>query len=627
MCGICGFVANRPDTMENLIDMNITLAHRGPDDHGEEIYQLGYGQYVGFAQRRLSIIDLSPKGHQPMHSNNKRISVVFNGEIYNYRDLKKELLDYPFVSDCDTEVILAAYLKWGISFVDKINGMFSIALLDRESDTVYLIRDRIGKKPLYYFRDQEDNIVFASELKAILKSTFFVQEINHDIIGRFLFRNCIASPDTIYKNTFKLEPGSILKIEKTSISKYKYWDVAEQYNILQCNLITDYEEAKRELKELLRQSVARRMIADVPVGAFLSGGYDSSLVCAVAQEISEQPLKTFSIGFYEEAFNEAPYAKKIAETLGSNHTEMYVSENELLEILDSVPQYYDEPFADPSQICTMWVSKLAKESVSVVLSGDGGDELFGGYNIYTILQQVQKKRLYGKMLYNLGKLPTVKNTKFWKNRSKIERYASDDNNPEAKTQSGVNHLFDTINEILVHKADNFYYEFESRYMEKRYDITRMLLDLDTYLPDFILAKVDRASMRYALECRCPMLDKEVMEFSFRIAPDFKNDHGNTKRIIKDITYDYLPKEIMDRPKSGFAIPQDKWLRGVLKDKVMDLTSRDFLIKQGIFHPDATYLFIENYMETGDQGNGTGHYYSGIVWAYFMFQQWYEKYLK
>lgn len=343
-----------------------------------------------------------------MYSNNKRISVVFNGEIYNYRDLKKELSDYPFASDCDTEVIIAAYLQWGISFVDKINSMFAIALLDRESGTVYLIRDRIGKKPLYYFRDQEDNIVFASELKAILKSTFFVQEINYDIIGRFLYRLCIASPDTIYKNTFKLEPGSILKIEKTSISKYKYWDVAEKYNTLQCNPITDYEEAKKELKELLKQSVARRMIADVPVGAFLSGGYDSSFVCAVAQEISEQPLNTFLIGFYEEKYNEAPYAKKIAESLGTSHTEMYISENELLEILDSIPYYYDEPFADSSQICTMLVSKLAKESVSVVLSGDGGDELFGGYNIFTILQQVQKKRLYGKMLYYLGKLPAVK---------------------------------------------------------------------------------------------------------------------------------------------------------------------------------------------------------------------------
>lgn len=627
MCGICGYISKKPETKDTLIKMNQTLAHRGPNDHGEEIYQIGFDRYVGFAQRRLSILDLSSKGHQPMHTMNQRVSVVFNGEIYNYRKLKQELSDYQFISDCDTEVILAAYLKWGMGFVHKINGMYSIALLDRENGTVYLIRDRIGKKPLYYYRDNEDNIVFASELKAILESTLFKKELNTDIIGRFLYRSCIISPDSIYKNTYKLEPGSILEIKENGIHKYKYWDVALQYKKLRNMPIMDYGEAKSMLKELLRESVSRRMEADVPVGAFLSGGFDSSLVCAIAQEISEHPLKTFSIGFFENAFNEAPYAKKISETLGTDHTEQYVTEKEMLDILDSIPQYYDEPFADSSQICTMIISKLAKEKVSVALTGDGGDELFGGYTIYPVLQQAQKKRLRGKFLYDLGKIPGVKNTKFWRKRTIVERILSDDNNSEAKTQRGVNSYFDIINQILVNKADNFYYEFESRYDEKRYDITRMLLDLETYLPGDILTKVDRASMRYALECRCPILDKDIIEFSFRIPPDAKNDNGVLKKILKDVTYEYIPKEMMDRPKSGFAIPLDKWLHGSLKERILDWTNKDYLIRQGIFNPDSTSEFIDNYMNDGDHEKWSGKNFSRVVWAYFIFQQWYERYDK
>lgn len=626
MCGICGFISKRTIDLENLIMMNNTIAHRGPDDHGEEIYQINQETFVGFAQRRLSILDLSEKGHQPMHSSNKRVSVVFNGEIYNYRELREELRDYSFISDCDTEVIVAAYLKWGIDFVNRLNGMFAIALLDRENSTVYLIRDRIGKKPLYYYLDSEENIVFASELKAIRQSKIFRQEINKDIIGRYLYRTYITIPDTIYKNTYKLEPGTILAISMKGIEKQKYWDIATKYSELKLNPITDYEEAKQELIILLKASIQRRMIADVPLGAFLSGGYDSSLICAIAQEISEAPLKTFSIGFYDKNFDEAPYAKKVANVLGTNHTELYISEDDMLEMIDSIPDYYDEPFADSSQIPSMLISKLAKKQVSVVLSGDGGDELFGGYNIYTILQKVQRKKNLGKLLWAFGKIPFVQNTNTWRKRSIVYRILSDDNNKEARTQGGVNSYFDVINSILFQKANNFYYEFESKYNEDRYDVTRMLLDLETSLSEDMLAKVDRASMRYALECRCPLLDKDVVEYSFKITPDFKDDHGNKKRILKDITYEYIPRDIMDRPKAGFCIPQDKWLRGPLRERVMDWTSKDFLAKQGIFEPDVTYQFIKNYMETGDQGKWSGQNFSRIVWSYFIFQMWYEKYM-
>lgn len=625
MCGICGFVSNRSQTLDTLIEMNTLLSHRGPDDHGEEIYQISNGKYVGFAHRRLSIIDLSEKGHQPMHSVDKRVSVVFNGEIYNYQELRDELKSYRFVSNCDTEVIIAAYLKWGIDFVHKINGMFAIALLDRDTDTVYLIRDRIGKKPLFYYKDSDNSVVFSSELKSILRSTLFRKQINQDVVGRFLYRCYIIAPDTIYKNTYKLEPGSVMEITGDSIRKYKYWDVASKYNALKGVKTSNYEETKEQLKYLLKEAVRRRMVADVPIGAFLSGGYDSSLVCAIAQELSPEPIKTFSIGFYDKKFNEAVYAKQIAKTLGTEHKELYIDEQDMLDVVDSIPRYYDEPFADSSQIPTMLVSKLAKEQVSVVLSGDGGDELFGGYNIYTVLQKAQRKKTLGKILYNIGKIPGVKQTDLWRKRSIIYRILSDDDNPEARTQGGVNSYFDAINKILLNDANNFYYEFESRYHEKQYDILRMLLDMDTYLIDDILVKVDRASMKYALECRCPILDKEVMEYALGLPKEYKIYQGNKKRILKDIAYDYMPQELLDRPKAGFSIPQDKWLRSKLKEQIMDWTSRDYLVKQGIFEPDNTIKFIETYMRNGDMGKWSGQNFSKVVWPYFIFQQWYQSY--
>lgn len=625
MCGICGFISDRPETMDVLVRMNNTLAHRGPDDHGEEIYQISDGRYIGFAQRRLSIMDLTEKGHQPMHSVNKRISIVFNGEIYNYRELKKELNDYSFVSDCDTEVLIAAYLKWGKDFIYKVNGMFAIALLDRNNNTIYFFRDRIGKKPFYYYKDDDNNIVFASELKAILQSPLFRKQINQGIIGRFLYRDCIIAPDTIYCNTYKLEPGMVLEITKNSFKKYKYWDISDKYNELKKGGVIEYNQAKEELKSLLRKAVAKRMIADVPVGAFLSGGFDSSLVCALAQEISSQPIKTFSIGFHDDKFDEAVYARKVAEKLGTDHKEMYIDEEDMMNVLEDIPYYYDEPFADSSQIPTTLVSKLAKETVSVVLSGDGGDELFGGYDIYMILQEAEKKKTFGKILRQIGKIPGIKRTPLWRKRSIVQRILSDHDNPEAKTQGGVNSYFDVINKIMLYPVHNFYYEFESRYIEKRYDVLRMLLDTDTYLPDDILTKVDRASMRYALECRCPILDKEVIEFSYKLPQEYKIYQGKTKRILKDIVYDYLPREIMDRPKAGFCIPKDKWLRGRLRERILDWTNRDYLVRQGIFEPDSTVAFIEEYMENGDMGNWSGKNFSRIVWAYFIFQQWYQVY--
>lgn len=626
MCGICGFISKKIQCVDSLIKMSRMLAHRGPDDHGEEIYQTRDGRYIGFAQRRLSILDLSEKGHQPMHSENQRISVIFNGEIYNYKKLiANELKDYSFISNCDTEVIIAAYLKWGIEFVHKINGMFAIAIFDRDINKVFLIRDRIGKKPLYYYIDNETNILFASELKAIVQSELFNREINQGIIGRFLYRRYITAPDTIYKNTYKLDAGSMLEISQAGLNRYKYWDVSEKYNELKKNKITDYICAKNQLNVLLKESVEKRLIADVPVGAFLSGGYDSSLICAIAQKLLNEPIKTFSIGFYDENVNEAVYAKQVAQYLKTDHEELYIDEKDMLDVVESIPYYYDEPFADPSEIPTMLVSKLAREKVSVVLSGDGGDELFGGYNIYEILQQAEQKRILGRILYKLGKLPGIKQTELWKKRSIIYRILTDDNNPEAKTQGGVNTYFNVINKMLRCQVSNFYYEYESKYCEKRLDVVRMLLDMDTYLPDDILTKVDRASMRYALECRCPFLDRDIIEYSYKIPLEYKICLGNKKKILKEIAYEYVPQKLLDRPKKGFGIPLDKWLRGTLKERIMDWSNYEYLSRQGIFSPDYTIDFINSYMRNGDAGNWSGQNFSKIVWAYFIFQQWYHKF--
>lgn len=625
MCGICGFLSKECIGMDILKKMNKSLAHRGPDDQGEEIYKLSNSRWVGLAQRRLSIIDLTQKGHQPMHSNDKRVSVVFNGEIYNYKELQNQLKGYNFNSQSDTEVIIASYLKWGLNFVKKINGMFAIALLDRKEEKLYLIRDRIGKKPIYYC-NHNNQIIFASELKAILLFPDIKKEINTNNMGLYFNKRYIAAPNTIYKNIYKLEAGSILCYSNDNVKKWKYWDVSEKYNILRKDKINNYGQAKEDLKKLLFKAVDLRLSADVSVGAFLSGGFDSSLICAIAQQISKSPIKTFSVGFYDKSFDEAIYAKKIAEYLGTEHEEMYISEKEMLSLVESIPVYYDEPFADASQIPTMLVSSLAKKKVSVVLSGDGGDEFFGGYNIYQKLHDAQRKMIQGRMIYWLQK--SFGEDKLFKyNQLPIEyKIVSEKSNKEARTQLGVLSYIQAIEQLLEVKNQEYYYEYESKYQEKSYEMTRMLLDMDTYLTDDILVKVDRATMKYALECRCPILDYNIMEYSYRLPLNFKIHKKNKKRILKDIAYEYIPCELLERPKKGFYVPLDRWIRGPLKERILDWTDRDFLRRQGIFNPDNTREFINNYMDTGDKGEWSGGNFSRIVWSYFIFQQWYEAYM-
>ncbi|MBO5166209.1 MAG: asparagine synthase (glutamine-hydrolyzing) [Lachnospiraceae bacterium] len=626
MCGICGFVSKDTITIEQLKEMNDTMYHRGPDDSGEEIYPAAEGYTVGFAQRRLSILDLSPLGHQPMHSKDKRISVVYNGEIYNFQELKEELRDYAFTSTCDTEVIIAAYLKWGIDCINKFNGMFAIALFDRETQDVYLVRDRIGKKPLYYW-SEAGNLVFASEMKPIMACPGFEKKIRTEVISRYLYHQYINAPDTIFENVYKLEPGSVLKFHAGEIKCWKYWDVKEVYHAQKANPVKDYNQAKEELKALLNRSVALRMIADVPLGTFLSGGYDSSLMTAIAQSQSDQPVKTYSIGFNEEKYNEAKFAKEVANYLGTNHTEVYIGEKEMFDLVDSIPAYYDEPFADSSQIPSMLVAELARKDVTVVLSGDGGDEFFCGYNAYDKVGQAQKLDFLGGLTYGACNLPGIKQAKILDKMPFKVRIIAGNRNKETKTQFGASSYHETALGMVKGEAIPILYEIESGYAEKNWQERRMLLDMDTYLPGDILCKVDRATMKYSLEARCPILDKDVMEYSYRLPHSFKYGSNIKKRILKDIAYDYIPRELLDRPKVGFGVPLDKWLRGPLKEKLLAMADRDFLIKQDIFDADFVCKMMQTYMEHGDGGPATGANYSKLMWSYFVFQQWYSVYMK
>lgn len=626
MCGICGYIRKREVTPGQLKRMNDTMYHRGPNDSGEEFFEAAGGYFVGLAQRRLSILDLSALGHQPMHSSDDRVVVVYNGEIYNFRELREELADYPFRSDCDTEVIIAAYLKWGISCINRFNGMFAIALFDRAEEAVYLIRDRIGKKPLYYWYEREE-LVFASELKPIMACPDFQGRIDRRVLSRYLYQQYINAPESVYENVYKLAPGAVLKFQGGQISMWNYWSVREAYEAASGQPIKSYDEAKEQLKTLLQRAVSFRMIADVPLGTFLSGGYDSSLITAMAQEHSEEPVKTFSIGFHEEKYNEAPYARAVADYLGTDHTEFKVDEADMFRMVESIPKYFDEPFADPSQIPTMLVCKLAREQVTVALSGDGGDEFYCGYNIYEKVAQAQKLDRLGAVVHGMCGLPVLRRILPEESLPFKARVIAGNRDRETKTQFSAGNYPGMARAMVSGLPDGeralpVHYPVESGYPVRDWQICRMLLDMDTYLPGDILCKMDRASMKYSLEARCPILDPDVMDFSYRIPHQYKYAAGDKKHILKEIAYDYIPKKLLDRPKKGFGVPLDKWLRGPLKEQLLCYTQHDFLKRQNIFDEPYVEKMVKSYLETGDRGRGTGENYSGLVWAYFVFQQWY-----
>ncbi|MDE5598566.1 MAG: asparagine synthase (glutamine-hydrolyzing), partial [Lachnospiraceae bacterium] len=462
-------------------------------------------------------------------------------------------------------------------------------------------------------------------LKPIMAYPDFSREIRTEVISRYLFQQYINAPDSIFKDVYKVEPGSILRFHKGEITTLKYWDIKKVYKEQSENPIKNYEEAKELLKESLKKSVKARMIADVPLGSFLSGGYDSSLVTAIAQEHSDTPVKTFSIGFHEEKYNEAKYAKAVAEYLGTAHTELYIDEQEMFHLVESIPKYYDEPFADSSQIATMLVSELARKHVTVALSGDGGDEFFCGYNIYVNVSQAQKLDIAGGMVHAFCQIPGLRQMRIEDKLPFRVRVIAGNREKESKTQFGAGNYIVKA-KAMVKETENtlpVHYLTESSYGVKNWQIRRMLLDMDTYLPGDILCKVDRASMKYSLESRCPILDTDVMELSYRIPHQYKYVNGDKKHILKDIAYDYIPKDLLDRPKVGFGVPLDKWLRGPLKEQLLDYASYDYLQKQGIFDAAYTSDMIQSYIKTGDAGPATGANYSKLAWSFFVFQQWYQ----
>lgn len=631
MCGICGYLSKRIITEHELSVMNDTMKERGPDDSGTQLWELPGGRTLGMAQRRLSILDLSELGHQPMSTPDGRLSLVYNGEIYNYRELREELPEYSFRSNCDTEVILAAYLKWGIRCVERFNGMFAFALYDRESGELFLARDRMGQKPLYYWKSG-DQLVFASVLAPIMKCPGFQGKIRKEVLPRFLFQEYINAPETILEDVFKVEPGTVLTWHAAAsrMSIYRYWDVSERYEAMQSEPVSDFGEAKEQLKELLRSAVRRRMIADVPLGSFLSGGYDSSLISAIAQEqLGSTPLQTFSIGFEEKDYDESPYAAAIAEYLGTDHTQRIIGEQDLLELVSDLPKFFDEPMSDSSQIPTMLVSKLAREKVTVALSGDAGDEFFCGYGIYDLVRKAQELDGIGRLAHGVGQLPLGHGKKLEDCYPFRVQVISANRNPKTRTQFGAGSYVELAGRLVQRSEDDSLlpvnYETEDRYPSGNWQITRMLLDMDTYLPGDILAKVDRASMKYSLENRCPFLDPEVMLYSYRLDHDLKYHREKSgwskKYILKQLAGDYIPRELLERPKKGFSVPLGKWLSGPLREQLLTYGNAQFLKEQGIFNPEEVTQLIAKFLSDGDKGAGTGQNYSGLLWSFFVFQQW------
>ena len=631
MCGICGYLSKRIITEHELSVMNDTMKERGPDDSGTQLWELPGGRTLGMAQRRLSILDLSELGHQPMSTPDGRLSLVYNGEIYNYRELREELPEYSFRSNCDTEVILAAYLKWGIRCVERFNGMFAFALYDRESGELFLARDRMGQKPLYYWKSG-DQLVFASVLAPIMKCPGFQGKIRKEVLPRFLFQEYINAPETILEDVFKVEPGTVLTWHAAAsrMTSYRYWDVSERSEAMQREPVSDFGEAKEQLKELLRSAVRRRMIADVPLGSFLSGGYDSSLISAIAQEqLGSTPLQTFSIGFEEKDYDESPYAAAIAEYLGTDHTQRIIGEQDLLELVSDLPKFFDEPMSDSSQIPTMLVSKLAREKVTVALSGDAGDEFFCGYGIYDLVRKAQELDGIGRLAHGIGQLPLGHGKKLEDCYPFRVQVISANRNPKTRTQFGAGSYVELAGRLVQRSEGDpllpVNYETEDRYPSENWQITRMLLDMDTYLPGDILAKVDRASMKYSLENRCPFLDPEVMLYSYRLDHDLKYHREKSgwskKYILKQLAGDYIPRELLERPKKGFSVPLGKWLSGPLREQLLTYGNAQFLKEQGIFKPEEVTQLIAKFLSEGDKGAGTGQNYSGLLWSFFVFQQW------
>ena len=616
MCGICGYIGPNAVEEQQLWKMNNTMYHRGPNDGG--IWQhKDKDMEIGLAQRRLSILDLSELGHQPMFSKDDRYVIVYNGEVYNFLEIRKELekKGYKFCSNCDTEVILYAYAEWGKQCFSRFNGMFAIALYDREQRKLTLSRDRVGKKPLYYYADK-GHFVFASELKPIMEYPFFERKVDKNVISHYLCNKYLVAPLCIFENTYKMVPGTVLEYCQNEINISTYWNVAEQYKNISVDKYERFDDCKQKIDDILQDAVTSRLVADVPVGTFLSGGIDSTLVTAIAQKNTTSPVNTYSIGFYDEERNEAPFSAEIAKYLGTNHHEHYVEEKDIFDLIEDLPKYYDEPFSDSSQLPTMLVSKHAAQDITVALSGDGGDEIFCGYKMYDWTWIARHADFLGLAAKHFPGMNLVKHKlppevrAFINNRDKT-----------TKTQLYIDVMIEEADKLLGKSANNIKYEHEKFLNMPNWQERRMLLDMQTYLPDEILAKTDRASMKYSLEVRCPLLDYRIIEESFKVPHKYKYHKFDKKYILKEITYDYVPKQYLDRPKKGFGVPLRKWLRTVLKDEIAHYADAEILKRQDIFVPQAVQDLIVH------QQMSDKIMYSSMLWSFYIFQKWYQMYVE
>jgi asparagine synthase (glutamine-hydrolysing) len=643
MCGIAGFWQSNgtPDhPFEVLNRMGAALAHRGPDDSGVFFDDVAG---MGMAFRRLSILDLSPEGHQPMFSPSGRYVIVFNGEVYNFEEIRSELGPHCWRGHSDTEVMLGAFERWGVeASVQRFVGMFAFALWDRLERRLYLVRDRLGIKPVYYGQVR-NAFIFASELKAIWQCPDFAGEIDRDALALYMRHNYVPAPHCIYRGLHKLESGCILTLESPASTPQisRYWSAKEvAHRGLQSPLRIGDQEAVEELHELLLQAVRLRMISDVPLGAFLSGGVDSSTVVALMQAQSPRPVKTFTIGFCEEGYNEAVEAKKVAEHLRTDHTELYLAPQDALDVVPLLPAMYDEPFADFSQIPTYLVSKLARRCVTVSLSGDGGDELFGGYNRYYLTRRIWRSlRLLPAALRKaasslLRALPPERiDTAFRLLQPLIPRRLTP-SAPGDKAHKLANLLSLSSPSIqeLYHRALSHWHNpgyvvlnsCEPRTVRDTIDElsasldieeVMMVTDLLNYLPDDILTKIDRASMAVSLEARVPLLDHRVVEFAWKLPRSLKIRDGVSKWILRQVLYKYVPEHLIERPKMGFGVPLDRWLRGPLRDWAEDLLSEKNLAGHGFFN-------VEPIREKWREHISASRNWQYLLWDVLVFQEWF-----
>jgi asparagine synthase (glutamine-hydrolysing) len=640
MCGVAGFLGRKIDGSVDLAARMASALHqRGPDNSDVWVDDVSG---IALAHSRLAILDLSPSGHQPMASATGRFTLTFNGEIYNHLEIRSRISDYAWRGHSDTESLLSAFERWGIeATLESISGMFAFALWDHEKRVLTLARDRMGEKPLYYGW-QGNTFLFGSELKSLKVHPAFNAEINRDALTLLLRHNAIPSPHSIYKNIHKLPPGTFLQIQlgRKDAQPKAYWSTRAAVASGQRNpFVGNDREALYELERLLGQAVAGQMIADVPLGAFLSGGVDSSAVVALMQAQSARPVRTFTIGFHEAGYNEAEHARAVAAHLGTEHTELYVTAEQAMAVIPRLPQLYDEPFADSSQIPTFLVSELARRHVTVSLSGDGGDELFGGYNRYFWAVNIWKRigwaplPLRAALAGALTMLPPAAWNSAFSGLARFLpagwRYANPGDklhklaeilavrSPEEIYLGLVSHWKRPAEVVLgAHEPATILTDPKQWADLPDFESRMMYLDQMTYLPDDILTKVDRAAMGVSLETRVPMLDHRVVEFAWSLPLSMKIRHGQGKWLLRQLLYQYVPSRLIERPKMGFGIPVDVWLRGPLKDWAEGLLDENRLRREGYFHPGPIRQKWAEHLA----GRRNWSYY---LWDVLMFQAWLE----